>query len=288
MGQIRDRMEQDLKLAGYSPSTRKIYLIYARKFVAHYMRSPELLGEEEIRAWLLQLIEEQHLSPETYRQCFAALKFLYSVTLKRPWLVEYIPHRRTEHKLPAILSPEEVLVLFDAITNRKYRTLLMAAYAGGLRIAEACRLRVEDIDSKRMVITVRHGKGNKDRQVMLSRRLLLLLREYCKTCKIFRPADYLFPSSWSPERPIGPESVRKIFRIAREKAGLTKPVTPHSLRHSFATHLLEFGADLRVIQSLLGHASLRTTCRYTHVSTALIAATPSPLDTILDAKEARS
>jgi site-specific recombinase XerD len=279
-------MEVDLKLGGYSPSTIKVYLIYARKFVAYYMRSPELLGEEEIRAWLLRQIEVEHISPETYRQCFAALKFLYSVTLKRPWLVEYIPHRRTERKLPVVLAPEEVLTLFDAITNIKYRTLLMAAYAGGLRIAEACRLRVADIDSKRMVIIVRRGKGNKERQVMLSGRLLLLLREYCKTCgKTWRPTDYLFPSSRSPEKAIGPESVRKIFRIAREKAGITKPATPHSLRHSFATHLLELGADLRVIQSLLGHASLRTTCRYTHVSTARIAATQSPLDVILAQQE---
>ncbi len=274
MGQVRDRMDADLRLAGYSPSTRKIYLLYARQFVKHFKRSPETMGEREVRAFLLHLVQERKVSRETMRQVRAALTFLYSVTLHRPVEVAYLPVMRRQHRLPTVLSGTEVSALFDATTSPKYRALLMTLYAAGLRISEACKLRVEDIDSKRMVIHVRNGKGGRDRYTLLSARLLNHLRKYWKT---FRPEGWLFPGLKSDNH-ISPDTARMIFRRARIRAGIAKQVSPHTLRHSFATHLIECGTDITVIQALLGHKSIRVTERYTHISVDLIGRTKSPFD----------
>ncbi len=275
MGMLRDRMEQDLILRKLSPSTRRNYLLYARKFAAHYRRSPEELGEMEIREYLLRLIQVEQVSYATYRQILAALKFLYTVTLARPWEVERIPfprHRR--NSFPNVLGQDKLVELFAAVRQPKYRALLMTCYAAGLRIGEACALRVEDIDSKRMLIRVRHAKGSKQRYTVLSQQLLLVLREYWK---VDRPPEWLFPNEGKSPH-ISPEKVRQVFRKVREEVGLAKWCTPHTLRHSFATHLLESGEELVVIQALLGHSTIQTTTTYTHVRTDHLAKVISPFD----------
>jgi integrase/recombinase XerD len=274
MGQLRDRMEVDLKLGGYSPSTRKIYLLYARLFAKHHMRSPAEMGEEEIRQYLLHMVEERKISRETYRQIRAALIFLYTITLKRPTEVDHLPVRRNKVKLPVVLSGTEVERVLDAIRSRKYRAIMMAQYAGGLRISEACRLHPEDIDSKRMVIHVRAGKGSKDRYTVLSERFLGYLRDYYRR---FRPEEWLFTGR-TAEGHASAETSRRVFHAAVASAGISKKITPHVLRHCFATHLLESGVDIAVIQSLLGHGSLRATEVYTHVSVEHIGRVKSPLD----------
>jgi len=277
MGQLRDRMEQDLILRKLSPATRRNYLLYCRKFVAHYRRSPEELGETEIREYLLSLIQAARVSYATYRQILAALKFLYCVTLGRPWEVERIPFpRRPRDEFPEVVRQDQLVQLFAALRSLKYRTLFMTCYAAGLRISEACALRVEDIDSQRMVIRVRYAKGSKQRYTVLSPQLLVALREYWK---LARPPEWMFPGRGKLPF-INPNSARQVFRAACDKVGLGTWCTPHTLRHSFATHLLESGTQLVVIQALLGHSSIRTTTIYTHVQTDHIATVTSPLDTL--------
>jgi len=275
MGQLRDRMEQDLTLKGLAPSTRRNYLLYCRKFAAHYRRSPEELGEPEIRQFLLHAMQIDQVSYETYRQILAALRFLYTVTLGRSWEVERLPFpKHRQRKLPEVPHRDQLLTIFQELKSPKYRAILISCYAAGLRISEACRMRLDDIDSRRMIIRVRQGKGCKERYTLLSPRLLGMLRCYWRA---YRPVDWLFPGA-TPRGHISPHTVREVFRKARERAGLGKWCTPHTLRHAFATHLLEAGTDLVVIQALLGHTSIKTTSIYTHVSTDRISKVTSPLD----------
>ncbi|MHC4213415.1 MAG: tyrosine-type recombinase/integrase [Planctomycetota bacterium] len=277
MGQLRDRMQADLKIGGYSPSTQKVYLLYARQFAAHYMRSPAEMGADEVRQFLLHLLEEREISRETLRQVRSALRFLYGVTLNRPIEVEWLPPPRRQKPLPVVLSGSEVQALFEAVQAPNHRAILMSMYAGGLRISEACRLRVEDIDSKRMMIHIRNAKGAVDRYTFLAERLLHDLRDHWRCT---RPSGgWMFPGR-TASRHLSTESVRKVFRKAIVAAGIKKAVTPHVLRHSFATHLLECGTDVTVVQAVLGHRSLRTTEVYTHVSQEHIARTRSPLDVL--------
>jgi integrase/recombinase XerD len=275
MAQLHDRMERDLILKRFSPSTRRNYLLYCRRFAAHYRRSPEQMGETEIRRFLLHLIQIEQVSYATYRQVLAALKFLYTVTLDRAWEVERIPFpRHHRKKLPEVLNRDQLLGLFRAMHSPKYRALMMTCYAAGLRIGEACRLRPEDIDSARKVIRIRQGKGCKERYTLLPQRLLEMLRCYWR---LYKPQGWLFPGG-TADGHISPDTVRQVFRKAREAAGLGRWCTPHTLRHAFATHLLEAGTDLAVLQALLGHASIKTTTVYTHVGLELLQKTPSLLD----------
>ena len=277
MGKLRDRMVQDLKLAGYSPVTVRVYLQWITAFTRHFMRSPTEMGEEEIRSYLLHLLDERKLSHSSYRQAYASLKFIYTATLKRPFGVHWIPRRRRQPRpLPDVLAGSEVRAVIRAIEDLKYQVLTMAIYGAGLRVTEACRLCVKDIDSLRMLIHVRHGKGGKDRYVMLSERLLQALRQYWKKQ---RPGDLFFPGRTELGH-LSPESVRKVLRQAAAKAGLEKHVTPHLLRHSFATHLLETGTDLAVIQALLGHRYLESTAGYTRISSRVLRRIRSPLDVL--------
>jgi integrase/recombinase XerD len=279
MGQLRERMEQDLRLKNLSPATRKTYLCYARKFAAHFRRSPEEMGEAEVREFLLHALQVEQVAYETYRQILASLKFLYTVTLDREWAVERIPFpRRGSRRLPQAPGRDQVLALFRALKSPKYRALLISCYAAGLRILEACRMRVEDIDSKQMILRVHRGKGNKGRLTLLSPRLLDALRSYWR---IYRPQDWMFPGR-TPEGHISPDTVRQVFAKARTDAGLGRWCTPHTLRHAFATHLLDAGTDLVVIQALLGHGSIKTTSRYTHVSVERLRGTVSPLERLPD------
>ncbi len=277
MGKLRDRMVQDLRLTDYSPVTTRIYLHWTKSFARYFMLSPAKMGEEQIRSFLLYLLEERKLSHQSYRQAYAALKFLYTVTLKRPFEIQWVPRRRRRPRpLPDVLAGSEVRAVIRAIEDLRYQVLTMAIYGAGLRVTEACRLCVKDIDSLRMLIHVRHGKGNRDRYVMLSERLLNALRQYWKKQ---RPKDFFFPGRTKLGH-LSPESVRKVLRHAAAKAGLDKHVTPHLLRHSFATHLLETGTDLAIIQALLGHRYVESTAAYTRISSRVIRRVQSPLDVL--------
>jgi integrase/recombinase XerD len=273
MGTVHDRMEVDLRLKNYADGTVDQYLRCATAFVRQVKRSPVKVSGEAIRKYVLKMGEER--SPATVKMHVAAIRFLYEVTLRCPHLVVGLHFPKVPHKLPDILSPEEVWRLLEAIEPPKYRAVLMTAYGAGMRISEACSLLTTDIDSARGVIHIRGGKRDRDRYVMLSKVLLATLREYWR---IYRPTPpVLFPGERAATC-VSDSTVRKTLREALAKARITKRVTPHSLRHAFATHLLEDGADIRTIQMLLGHGSIRSTARYTQVSVAHICKTPSPLD----------
>lgn len=277
MGQLRDKMIEDLQLRGYALATRKEYVRCAREYVAYHRRPPVQMGEQEVRQYLLYLATERKVGAPTRKMHVAAIKFLYEVTLDRPRVVARIPWPKVGQKLPDILSGTEVDRLLDCIASTKYRAILMTAYGTGLRLHEVCTLGVGDIDSKRMVIHVRQGKGGRDRYVMLPERVLFVLRRYWISQRPTKPV--LFPGQQA-DRCVSASAVQKNLRDAARKAGLSKRVTPHVLRHSFATHLLELGTDIRVIQMLLGHGSIRTTMRYARVTGGLIAATQSPVDVL--------
>jgi integrase/recombinase XerD len=275
MGQLRDKMKVDLKLRRYRASTISNYLLCAKKFVAFHRRPPEAMGLPEVKRYFMHLLEERHIGPAGHKMHLAAVKFLYGVTLDRPELAARLPWPRVPIKLPDILDGSEVERLLAAVTKVKYRAIVMTAYAAGLRITEACTLRTTDIDSRRGLIHVRDGKRGRDRFVMLSQRLLLFLREYWR---IERPlGPHLFPGK-IPGSTVQPTTLGRALRKATLRAGIKKRVTAHVLRHCFATHLLERGEDIRTIQVLLGHSSIRTTARYTQVSERHIGRTQSPLD----------
>lgn len=274
MGSLCQRMTEDLKLKNYAPSTRSEYLRCARRFVAFHMRPPAEMGEREIRDFLLDLAFRK-ASPETLKMHVAGVKFLYATTLRRPEAVVSLSWPKVPHRLPDILSGSEVQALLGAVEPLLHRAVVMLAYGAGLRISEACALCTGDIDSKRMLIHVREGKRARDRYVKLPERLLAFLREYWRQAQ--PSGKHLFPGS-KAGRPITPGSVRNALNKGIKKAGIKKHVTLHGLRHSFATHLLEAGTDIRVIQALLGHTSIRSTMRYTQVSQQHVGRVESPLD----------
>ena len=274
MTELRRRMLEELRLRNYASNTIAVYIRCVANFAQYFRASPDRLGPEHIRQYQLLLVQRKKISWALFNQTVCALRFFYHHVLHRDWMIEHIPYPRHEEKLPVVLSPTEVAAVFAATRNLKHRTILMTIYAGGLRVSEVTHLRVADIDSQRQVICVRQGKGRKDRQVMLSPKLLEALRIYWKS---YRPKVWLFPGE-SPERPISSETVRRVCRQAGEAAHLSKPISPHTLRHCFATHLLEDESDLRRIQILLGHRNLKTTARYLHVSNLAVRTTVSPLD----------
>jgi integrase/recombinase XerD len=275
MTPLRHRMIEDMQIRNLAPETQRAYLQQISQFARHFGKSPELLGPEDIRTYQLHLAQERQLSASSIMVAVAALRFLYKVTLKRDWSVdEVVATCRKPQRLPVVLSPEEVGRFLDAVEMLKHRVILTVCYAAGLRISEAVRLAPAAIDSQRMVIRVAEGKGRKDRYVMLSPRLLDILRSYWRTA---RPKDWLFPGDL-PGQPITASAVEDVCRKVRRQANIAKPVTPHSLRHAFAVHLLESGADLRTIQLLLGHRCLSTTARYLRLATNKVCATASPLD----------
>jgi site-specific recombinase XerD len=267
-------MLDDMRLRNFSPHTQEAYLLQITQFARYFAKSPAVLGPEEIRTYQLYLTTEKKLAPSSLHVTASALRFLYKVTLKQPWNVEELPSPKKPQILPVVLSQEEVTRFLESVRTLKQRTILTVCYAAGLRIGEAIHLKITDIDSQRMVIRVDQGKGRKDRYVMLSPALLTLLRTYWKTA---RPRQWLFPST-RPEQPISRHAVHLACQQARRRAGLKKAISPHSLRHTFATHLLEAGTEIRTIQLLLGHRSLSTTARYLKVATRTVCATTSPLD----------
>src|SRR6516225_6439214 len=282
MTELRRRMIEELQLRNYAPNTITVYIRCVAQFAQHFRLSPDRLGLEHIRQYQLFLVRQKKVSWALFNQTVCALRFLYRHILHRDWMIEYIPYPRREDKLPVVLSPAEVAAVFEATHNLKHRTILMTIYAAGLRVSEVTHLRLSDIDSQRQVIRIRQGKGHKDRQVMLSPKLLEVLRTYWKS---YRPKLWLFPGE-SPERPVSSETVWRVCSQAGEAAHLSKPISPHTLRHCFATHLLEEATDLRRIQLLLGHRNLKTTARYLHVSNLAVRTTVSPLDRLPDIADA--
>jgi integrase/recombinase XerD len=281
MTPLRQRMVEDMRLRNLSVKTQITYVTQVARFAKHFGKSPEVLAQEEIRAYQVYLVNEKHVSWSLFNQTVCALRFLYRKTLQKDWAIEHIPFPRQERKLPVALSLSEVARFFEAIANIKYRAILMTAYAAGLRTSEVVHLRVSDIDSQRRVIRIQQGKGHKDRYVMLSPRLLELLREYWK---VVRPSGWLFPGK-KPGHYISISAVQRNAKKATLQSRLGKSVTVRALRHSFATHLLEDGTNVRIIQVLLGHSSLQTTARYTHISASTVCATRSPLDLLPDWKQ---
>lgn len=274
MTNLRRQMMQDLELGGYSPVTRKAYVDCIRMLAKFHGRSPADLSQAEIRAWVQHLTDKKQ-SPQRLRQHFAALRFLYGKTLGKPTLVSFLSWPQDPHRLPVVLSGEEVSGLLGALATPRFAVFFTTVYAAGLRIGEACRLETRDIDAARGVIHVRGAKGGKERLVMLSPQLLGLLRTYWK--QVRPPAPWLFASRTGTH--LAADVARKALKRAASEAGLNnKKVTPHVLRHSFATHLLERGTDLRVIQVLLGHSSIKSTTRYAHVAAGMIKKTSSPLE----------
>lgn len=276
MTSLRQRMLEDLQIRHYSKTTIRLYLHAVSAFAQHFGKPPDQLGAEHIRLYQLFLAQEKQVSLSTFIQVVSALRFFYTHTLNQKVAIERIPFPRRERKLPLILNREEVKSLLQAPRNLRHRTMLAVLYASGLRVAEAARLRVSDIDSPRNVLWVRLGKGSKDRQTLLSPKLLELLRGYWRA---ERPVEWLFPGP-DPKRPISPKAIYLACRNAAQIAGISKPVHPHSLRHAFATHLLEAGTNLRCIQILLGHANLATTARYLQVADVAVRSTSSPLDSL--------
>jgi site-specific recombinase XerD len=275
-------MLDELERRNYTQTTRRAYLLAVEQFAKYFHRSPDQLGLDHIRDYQVHLFRVRKLKPATVAVRLAGLRFLYVAVLKRPWSVDDTPYPKRPDTLPAVLSPEEVARLIESALTPMHRIVLMTLYATGLRRAELTRLRIEDIDTGRMVIHVRGGKGRKDRDVMLSPKLLDELRQYWRSLK-HKPRTWLFPGGrWHghTETPMTDKVVWYACEQAAKRAGIGKPVHPHTLRHSFATHLLEAGVDLRTIQLLLGHSDLKATTVYLHLSHRHLQATASPLDAL--------
>ena len=269
-------MKYNLQIKNYSPKTIKTYIRYVQEFSAYFEKSPTELGDEDIRAFLHYLATEKQVSASYIKNAYSALKFLYQKTLYRDWNTITLPRSKVPKKLPVILSPSEVQNLLNQAPNLKYKAILTTTYGAGLRVSEVVNLKIKDIDSANMLIKVRQAKGIKDRYTLLSKINLKILREYWKT---YRPQEWLFPGRY-PDKPISVRSVQRTFKSAREKAGIKKEATVHTLRHCFATHLLESGIDIYHIQQLMGHSSPKTTSIYIHLTRRHILNVRSPLDLI--------
>lgn len=275
MGDLRTRMDKDMIVRGMSERTREAYLVQVAGLARFYRRSPAEITVQEIQSYLLHLIEERKLSYSTCNQAAYAIRFLHRVTLGRDRAQFCIPAPRVPQKLPEILSREEIERLFACAGNPKHRALLMTTYGAGLRVSEVVRLRVTDIDSKRMTIRVEQGKGGKDRYTLLPKRLVAELRCYWQ---IRRPPVWLFPQARDLTRPLDATAAQKAFYLAKQRAKIAKRCGIHGLRHAFATHLLEAGTDLHTIQRLLGHGHISTTMRYFHLARRTLTSNVSPLD----------
>ena len=272
--ELLERTRRELVIRGYAPRTRKVYLGHVRRFLAWRARAPKAELAEEMRCYLLHIVEQGRVGRSYHNQAVSALRFLSQSVLGRPGLAEDIPRPRPERQLPRVLSKEEVRRLLEQVRHPKHRAIVLVLYSAGLRVSEVVRLRPEDLDTDRRLLRVRRGKGGKDRYTLLSPKAMEAVRIYREA---YPGGSWLFPGT-RPDRHYGARSVQKIVVEAAERAGLGRRVTPHMLRHSFATHLLESGTDLRYIQELLGHHSSRTTEIYTHVSDTHLGSIRSPLD----------
>ena len=271
----RERLERAFDLRGIAPGTREAYLFCINRYERFFGRPAGVLGREDVETFLIHLVRERKLSPGTHNVYAAALRFVYGAAFGRPEVTQRIPRRKKPMRLPVLLMPEQIAILLGAVASLTVRTVLMLAYGAGLRVGEACRLRVPDIDSRAMVLHVRHAKRGRERDVMLSPRLLQALRAYWRQR---RPSgEWVFPAR-SGKGTLSRRSVARGLRKAARRVGIDDRVTPHTLRHCFATQLLEQGVDLRTVQVLLGHGSMRSTLLYVHVTTARVRSVTSPLD----------
>lgn len=279
MTQLRQRMQDELVRRNYAETTAVSYLAAVEEFARHFGKRPDQLGAEHIREYQLYLLKERKLAINTVVARVSALRFFFIKTLRRKGVKEDLPYPK-RRRLPIVLSQEEVARLIDAASNLFHRALLMTLYSTGVRRSELCRLKVSDIDSQRMTIRIERGKGGADREMPLSPKLLDTLREYWRWMK---PKTYLFPgtvNNWRTDQPITTKVAYYAVQQAARRAGIEKRVSPHTLRHCFATHLLEAGADLRTIQILLGHSDIEQTTVYLHLSQKHLRAVANPLDTI--------
>jgi integrase/recombinase XerD len=281
MGKLRDQMEMDMRLRRFSPKTIACYLACMKGVAKHFRKSPAELGDEEIRVYLHYLMEERKVSQSVLVQTYSALKFFFEKTLQKQWNALRIPRCKQRRKLPGVLTREEVESILSATKNLKHRTILMTIFGAGLRIGEVTRLKVSDIDSGRMMIQVNEGKGLKDRYSLLGERNLEMLRLYWKA---YRPLGWLFPGRNASD-PVSISAIQRVFKTSLEKAGIKKKASVHTLRHCFATHLLESGTDLYYIQRLLGHKSASTTSVYLHITGKEIGKIKSPIDSRLENQE---
>jgi integrase/recombinase XerD len=274
MGKLKDQMVMEMELRNFSDKTIKAYLGHMVCYTKKFGKSPADLGDDEIRHYLHYLLKERQVSWSNINIAYSSLKFFYTRVLHRRWNVDHIPRPKKEKRLPNVLSYSELERLFEVTSNMKHRLIFKTAYAGGLRVGEVSSLKVSDIDSGRMVIRIDQGKGNKDRYTILSQQLLPDLRSYWRE---YRPTSWLFFGR-EKQRAINPGTIQRAFKTACQKAGITKPVTPHVLRHSFATHFLEQGGNLIKLQQLLGHRYLQTTLTYVHIQQRDFRRVFSPFD----------
>lgn len=277
---LRERMRAILRARNYSPRTEQTYISAVAHFARHFGKSPDQLGAKHVAEYQVWLRDEKRASNVLFNQAMCALRFFYGKVLERPETVERIPYARSERRLPVVLSVEETIRFLRSIDVPRYRVLLSTIYATGLRLSEALALRASDIDSQRMVVRVRQGKGKKDRYVPLPAALLEMLREHWRREHL---RDLLFPRPSDPLRPASPTTVQKYMQRFAAKAGPTKKVTPKTLRHCYATHLIEQGTSTRVVQVLLGHSNVHTTETYTHVSPSTLGNVVGPLERVLSA-----
>ena len=278
MGIIKERMKQDMEIRGYCERTQESYLTCVKQFVKHFKKSPDQLGLEDIHTYQVYMKRDRKYAVNTFNQHVSALKFLYGITLRRNWNISLIPLQKMERRLPVVLSREEVRQLYDAVSYLKHKAMILTLYSTGMRASELVHLKVSDIDSKRMLIRIEQGKGRKDRYVPLCEKLLKMLRVYWLHEKP-RPKTWLFPG-YGDDVPLVRHTPHRMIAKARMDAGIKKTVTTHTLRHTYATHMLEDGENIRTIQLLLGHRSLRTTGKYLHVSGGHLKDVKTPLDSL--------
>lgn len=275
MSKLREQMEMDMDIKGYSQKTKKSYINHVKNYAIHYNESPDKLGVKEIKEYLHYLITEKNVSKSYVNQVYSGLRFFYETSLQRTWDIKQIPRVKKIKKLPVILTQSEVSEILKCTLNLKHKVMLMTVYGAGLRVSEVTNLRVEDIDSKNMKIRVQNGKGNKDRFTLLSNANLKALRNYCYVYGI--RSDWLFPGA-DRDKPLTTRSVQRVFQKSRNKANINKKATVHTLRHCFASHLIEAGINVYHIQHLLGHSNIRTTSIYIHLTNQDFLNTKSPLD----------
>jgi len=276
MTKLREKMIKDMKIRRLAEKTQQSYISTIANMALYYQKSPDLLNGEQVQDYLLHLMEERKLAWSSCNVAASAINFFYHITLPQHQIRVEIPQRQSQKKLPKVLSKEELERLFNAATNQKHRAMLMTAYAGGFRVGELVRLKPIHIESDRMLIRVDQGKGNKDRYTLLSKRLLLDLRNYWRA---YHPKTWLFPGR-NPDKPLTTKSAEYAYNIAKRRAGIKRGRCIHTLRHCFATHLLEAGVDLRTIQMLMGHRSITTTMIYFQITSKRLTTIKSPLDLI--------
>ncbi len=275
METYKEQMQRDMVLRNLRPKTQELYHRAARDLEGHFNKPPDQLNEDDVKSFLHAIVTDRRLSQSSLKIHYSALRFLYETTLGKGWVIDRIPYPKTTRMIPHILSKGEIQRIFDATATLKQKAMLMVTYSAGLRAGETARLKITDIDSTRMLIRVEQGKGNKDRHTLLSQVALETLRAYWKE---YRPKDWLFPRDTNPVESVPVATIQTAFKRAKRQANVRKPASCHTLRHSFATHLLEADVDLHTIQVLLGHSSIRTTTVYLHVSNKSLAKIVSPLD----------